>query len=160
MIFVTIGSQKFQFNRLLLELDKLVEEKKITEPIYAQIGYSTYTPQNYKYKRFLDRNEFSKIMDECDYVITHGGTGAIVGAVKKGKKVIAIPRLAKYEEHVDNHQIEITNQFKEMNLIESVNNVKLLYNSILKIKKLEFNKYKSNTNEIIESIEKFIIEGK
>ena len=50
MIFVTLGSQKFQFNRLLIEIDKLVDEGKITEEVFAQIGYSDYKPKNYKYK--------------------------------------------------------------------------------------------------------------
>ena len=29
MIFVTLGSQKFQFNRILIEIDKLIEDKYI-----------------------------------------------------------------------------------------------------------------------------------
>lgn len=160
MIFITLGSQKFQFNRILIEIDKLVKEGKITQDVFAQIGYSDYKPKNYKYKEFLDREEFSKLMRLSRIVITHGGTGAIIGAVKQGKKVIAIPRLAKYGEHVDDHQVEITNQFKEMNLIESIDNVELLYNAISEIYKSEFNVYKSNTDRIIETIEKFILEGK
>lgn len=160
MIFITLGSQKFQFNRILIEIDKLVKEGKITQDVFAQIGYSDYKPKNYKYKEFLDREEFSKLMRLSRIVITHGGTGAIIGAVKQGKKVISVPRLAKYGEHVDDHQVEITNQFKEMNLIESIDNVELLYNAISEIYKSEFNVYKSNTDRIIETIEKFILEGK
>ena len=48
MIFITLGSQKFQFNRLLIEVDKLIVDGKITEEVFAQIGYSDYKPQNYK----------------------------------------------------------------------------------------------------------------
>jgi len=33
--------------------------------------------------------------------------GAIIGAIKKGKKVIAVPRLAKCGEHVDDHQVQL-----------------------------------------------------
>ena len=87
MIFVTLGSQKFQFNRLLKEIDRLIEENEVNEEVFAQIGYSDYQPKNYHYKNFLDREEFNEIMSRCDKVITHGGTGAIVGAIKKGKKV-------------------------------------------------------------------------
>ena len=114
MIFVTLGSQKFQFNRLLIEIDRLVEEGKITEEVFAQTGYSDYEPKNYEYKNFLDRDEFSDIMGKCDKVITHGGTGAIIGAVKKEKKVIAVSRLSKFGEHVDDHQLQIIEQFEEM----------------------------------------------
>ena len=44
-IFITLGSQKFQFNRLLIAVDKLCEKKIICgEDVFAQIGYSDYVP--------------------------------------------------------------------------------------------------------------------
>ena len=156
MIFVTLGSQKFQFNRLLIEIDRLVEEGKITEEVFAQTGYSDYEPQNYKYKNFLDRDEFSAVMSKCDKVITHGGTGAIIGAVKKGKKVIAVPRLSKYGEHVDNHQLQIINQFNEENLIIGIDEIVNLDKGLQLLDKKEFKKYKSNTKLIMDSIQEFI----
>ena len=85
MIFITLGSQKFQFNRLLKEIDRLVNEQKITEKIYAQIGYSDYLPQYFLYDKFLDRDEYERVMQQCEIVITHAGTGAIIGSVTKGK---------------------------------------------------------------------------
>ena len=53
MIFITLGSQKFQFNRLLEEVDKLIEQGIITEEVFAQIGYSDYKPKNYKYNKSI-----------------------------------------------------------------------------------------------------------
>lgn len=117
MIFITLGSQKFQFDRLLKAVDELVADGAITEPVFAQSGYSDYQPKHYEFKQFLDRDEFTKRMGEADLVITHGGTGAIIGAVKKGKKVIAVPRLAKYGEHVDDHQLQLLKEFKQMDII-------------------------------------------
>lgn len=156
MIFVTVGSQRFQFNRLLKELDKLVENKVINEEIFAQIGYSDYKPKNYRYKEFLDRDEFSNIMDECDEVITHGGTGAIIGAVKKEKKVIAVPRLKKFGEHVDDHQLQIVGTFKKMGFIECVDSICNLKDAINNVKYFNGKKYVSNTKNIINSITSFI----
>ena len=143
MIFITLGSQKFQFNRLL----KAVDELNLKEEIFAQIGYSDYIPKNFKYKRFMDRNEFSSYINKSDVIITHGGTGAIMGALKKGKKVIAVPRLSEYGEHVDDHQLQIIEEFKELNLLYSCEDMdieKAL--NIVKIK--DFKKYKSNTETI------------
>lgn len=156
MIFITLGSQKFQFNRLLIEIDRLVEEKKINEEVFAQIGYSDYKPKNYKYKEFLDRDEFAEIMSRCNKVITHGGTGAIVGAVKRGKKVIAVPRLAKYGEHVDNHQLQIIEQFTEMNFILGVKEVDEIENKLMNLDEECFKDYVSNTENIIKSIENYL----
>lgn len=156
MIFVTLGSQKFQFNRLLMELDKLVEEKKISNDIFAQIGYSDYKPKNYEFKEFLDREQFAEFMDKCDTVITHGGTGAIVGAVKREKKVIAVPRLAKFGEHVDDHQLQIIDQFTNMNFIVGVKETNEIYEALEQLKTIEFKKYISNTENIIKSIENYL----
>lgn len=156
MILITVGSQKFQFNRLLKEIDKLIEKKVIKDEVFAQIGVSDYKPLNYKYVDFMSQDEFNSKMDECNMVITHAGTGVIVNAVKKEKKVIALPRLARYNEHVDDHQIQLINEFKELNFIEPVYEIDELENALKVIKKKKYNKYVSNTDVIIESIEKFL----
>lgn len=155
-IFITLGSQKFQFNRLLKAVDELCERGTVeAEDVFAQIGYSDYLPKNFNYKKFLDRDEFSQEMGKADIVITHGGTGAIIGAVKKGKKVIAVPRLAKYGEHVDDHQLQLVGQFDDLNLIYACRDMDL-EKALEEIKKTEYREYKSNTNRIIKSLEEFI----
>lgn len=156
MIFVTLGSQKFQFNRLLKELDKLVKDGVIKEEIFVQTGYSDYIPRNYKFKNFLDRDEFSKVIEQCDKVITHGGTGAIIGAVKKNKKVIAVPRSKEFNEHVDNHQYDIVSEFSNMNLILGLNSIDELKDALKIIENKKFENYESNSLEIINDIDCFV----
>ena len=151
MIFITLGSQKFQFNRLL----KAVDEIDVDDDVFAQIGYSDYKPQHYKYKQFLDRDEFENMMSKADIVITHGGTGAIIEAVKKGKKVIAVPRLKKYGEHVDDHQIQLIGEFKNLELIYACKDMDL-EKAIEIVRKTEYKSYQSNTERIIKSLEEFI----
>lgn len=156
MIFVTVGSQKFQFNRLLKEVDKLIETGKIKDDIFAQIGASDYKPKNYKYKEFIIQEVFNDYLNKADIIITHAGTGVIVNAIKKGKKVIGVPRLAKYGEHVDDHQIQLINEFKEMNFIEPVYKMNKLKDAIETVKEKRYNTYVSNTDKIIDDIEVFI----
>lgn len=156
MIFITLGSQKFQFNRLLKKVDELVKEKIINEEVYAQIGYSDYKPQNYKFKEFVDRDEFKEVMNKSEIVIAHGGTGAIITAVKQGKKVIAVPRLAKFGEHVDDHQMQIVTEFENSGIIKAVYDMDELEGILKEIKNIEFEKYVSNTQNIIDDIEEFI----
>lgn len=154
-IFITLGSQKFQFNRLLKAVDDLYEKENIGFDIFAQIGYSDYVPKHYRFKQFLDREKFSEEMGKADIVITHGGSGAIISAVKKRKKIIAVPRLAQYGEHIDDHQLQIIKQFKEQNLIYACYDMDL-QNALMIVKKSEFNEYKSNTEAIILSLDNFI----
>ena len=141
-IFITLGSQKFQFNRLLIAVDKLCEKNIICgDDVFAQTGYSDYVPRNFSYNNFLDREEFSVEMGKADIVITHGGTGAIIGAVKKGKKVIAVPRRAKYGEHVDDHQLQLVGQFKELDLICECDDTNELADAIEKVKYTKYAVY-------------------
>ena len=156
MIFVTLGSQKFQFNRLLKKIDELISDGIINEEVFAQIGESTYTPKQFSYTRFLNREEFSEYMEKCNIVITHGGTGVIINAVKKGKKVIAVPRLKKYNEHVDNHQLQLLKEFEDMRIIETCYDINRLEEKYRKIPFIKYEKYESNTGKIITNIEKFI----
>lgn len=158
MIFVTVGSQKFQFNRLLKKIDELIESGDIKEEVFAQIGVSDYTPKNYNYKDFVTQDEFKEYMDKADLIITHAGTGAIVTALKKDKKVIAIPRLSEFGEHVDDHQIQLIDEFKEMNFIEPVYKIDELKIAIKNVREKTYNKYKSNTQKILDDIELFIEE--
>lgn len=156
MIFIILGSQKFQFNRLLKEIDQLIEEDYIKEEVFAQIGVSTYKPNNFFYKNFLDRKEFQKKISTSSIVITHGGTGAIIESIKKGKKVIAVSRLKKFGEHVDDHQIEILKQFAELKLIEPCINVSNLKDALTNINIKFYEQYRSNSKVYIESIEKYV----
>lgn len=153
MIFITVGSQKFQFNRLLKAIDELVAKGKINDRFFAQTGYSDYTPLRYEYKQFLDHDEYDEVESEADIIITHGGTGTIVGAVKKGKKVIAVPRLKEYGEHVDDHQLQLIAQFVNNDLIAGCNNLLNLEYMIIEIKSKKFNSYKSNTDVYINKLD-------
>ena len=156
MIFVTLGSQKFQFDRLLKKIDELIDEGIIKEDVFAQIGASTYLPKNYKYTRFMDREEFSAHIENASLVVTHGGTGVIMGAVKRGKKVIAVPRLAKYGEHVDDHQLQLLRQFDDLGIICYCKDVDDLGKSLNVVQNTVYRPYVSNTRAIIDSIEDFL----
>ena len=120
MIFVSTGSRKFQFNRLLQTLDELVEQGVIKDDVFAQIAESTYLPKHYQYTRYLSPEEFSKYQNEAYLIISHAGTGALISALKKGKQVIAVPRLAKYKEHSDDHQIQISGVLAEEGYLRQV----------------------------------------
>ena len=159
MMFVTLGSQKFQFNRLLKTIDELLEKGCIEQKVFAQIGHSDYEPRFYAYTRFLDREEYARIMDQAEVVVTHGGTGSILGALKKGKKVIAVPRLAKYGEHVDDHQLQLVHQFDGMNLLCACEDCAEIESAYRYAQTASFSAYCSNTQNIIASIEAFIDGG-
>ena len=130
MIFVCTGTQVYQFDRLTKKLDELVATGEITEQIFAQIGAAEYLPKNYEYKKFIDKDEFSRYQQQADLVISHGGTGALIGASKLGKNIIAVPRLAKFGEHVDDHQLQIVSVLEKEGYVRAVYDMEQLGDTI------------------------------
>jgi UDP-N-acetylglucosamine transferase subunit ALG13 len=106
VIFVTVGSRKYPFDRLFKKIDELYEDGTLTEPIFAQIGTATYKPKHYEYRDFITQEEFLEKVKEADIIVSHGASGSIMKALNEGKKVIAVTRLEKYGEHINDHQIQ------------------------------------------------------
>lgn len=111
MIFVTVGSRKYPFDRLFKKLDELYEDGTLSELMFAQIGTSTYHPKHFKFKDFISPDEFKEKINEADIVVSHGASGSIMKALNAGKKVIAVTRLEKYGEHINDHQIQNNEAF-------------------------------------------------
>lgn len=156
LIFVCLGTQIFQFDRLTKKLDDLVEQGEIKEEIFAQIGAAQYLPQNYKYKKFVDKDQFEKYQDQANLIIAHGGTGALVGASKKGKNIIAVPRLAKYGEHVDDHQLQVVKILAEEGYVRAVYDIDNLGTVIQEALEKPIEKVYNRESNVISIIEKYI----
>ena len=154
MILVTLGTQKQPFTRLLQKID----DSSINEKIVVQAGYTVYNSKKMQIFDFIPYDEMNKLIDEADLIITHGGTGSITMPLKKQKRVIACPRLAKYGEHVDDHQTQIVDIFSDEGYIMALNendNLDDIYN---KIQEFKPKKYVSNTKNFIKNL-KAIIDG-
>ncbi len=113
MIFVTVGSRNYPFDRLFKKLDELYENGTLTEPMFAQIGTSAYKPRGYDYADYVSPEEFGKRIEEADIVVSHGASGSIMKALNAGKKVITVTRLEKYGEHINDHQIQNNEAFRD-----------------------------------------------
>lgn len=155
MVFITVGSQKFQFNRLLREVDSLVKQGIIRDAL-AQIGYSTYVPTALEVRRFMDRVQFMAAIESHDVVITHGGTGVIASAVKCHKRVIAVPRLSQYGEHVDDHQVEVVDQFASTNMILRCDRIEELGAVYLGCLARSAPTYSSNSNAFVADLDRYL----
>ena len=156
MIFITLGTQKFQFNRLLIMIDELIEEEVITDTVVAQIGYSSYIPKNYQSFEFKSESEINKLMEKANILITHSGIGSITTALRLQKKVIVVPRLKKYKEHVDDHQLEIANAYQEKGFIAVAQNKNELANTLKEINLNKMKQFIPEKSTIISSIQDFI----
>jgi UDP-N-acetylglucosamine transferase subunit ALG13 len=119
-IFVTVGSRNYPFDRLFRKLDELCEDGVIKGKMFAQTGTSTYQPKHYEYKDFISQDEFLEKVLWADIVVSHGASGSIMKALNAGKKVIAVTRLRKYGEHINDHQIQNNEAFAENGYVVAV----------------------------------------
>lgn len=156
MIFVTVGSQKFPFNRLLKKIDQMAETCIVTDEIVVQTGRNGYVPRFCRCQPFFDKEEFEILLDTCRILITHGGAATMIDAVKRRKKTVVVPRLAKYGEHVDDHQLELLGQLHKMNLVYACPDIEKLPEALREVEFRQFGEYPSNTQAFIASVDDFI----
>ena len=104
----------------------------------------------------MSKEQLEKFQDEADLIITHGGVGSIISSIEKGKKVIAVPRMHEYGEHVNNHQKEIVKDFNDKGYIIGIEKVEDLKQAIIKSKEFEPKKYQPNNEKMLKIIEEFI----
>ena len=135
MIFVTVGTHEQQFNRLIKEIDRLKEENLIQDEVFIQTGYSNYVPKYCKWEKLISYEKMNQFIEKADVIITHGGPATFMAVIAKGKNPIVVPRLKKFGEHVNDHQLEF---------VEKVLNI---YNLTVITNISDLNFYISNSDE-------------
>ena len=144
MIFVTVGTHEQPFDRLVKEVDCLVKKGEIQEDVVVQTGYSNYEPQYCKWEKFFSYEEMEHYMKVADK------------AMNEGKIPIVVPRLEKYGEHVNNHQLDFVKEVKNAGykviVVEDVSKL----NVIIKESKVFSTKIESNTEHFNKLLKKEI----
>ncbi|MBO5349952.1 MAG: exopolysaccharide biosynthesis protein [Clostridia bacterium] len=156
MILILLGTQNNSFTRLLDAVQENINKKIITDRVIVQAGFTKFDSKDMKIFSMIDKNEFSKLQDEADLIITHGGVGSIISSIEKGKKVIVAPRLKRYNEHVNNHQIQIAKKFNRQGYVKYVINMKNLGKVIKSMDNFCPKEYKKSESNVISIIENYI----
>ncbi len=156
MILVTLGTQDKHFTRLVKEIDRLKEKKVIKEKVLVQLGFTKYESKNLETFDLIEPDKLNQLIEDASLIITHGGVGSILSGIRHNKKVIAIPRLEKYKEHTNDHQLQIVNEFYNAGYILKCENIEDLANVLKDVKTFKPKKFKSNTANMVKLIENFI----
>lgn len=159
MVLVVLGTQDKQFKRLLEDVDEQIKKGNIKDRVVVQAGQTKYESDNMEIFDLIPTPEFEKLIDEADLIITHGGVGTILSAIKKGKRIIAAPRLSKYVEHHNDHQKQIIGEFKKLGYLLDYNDGDDLGKVIKESKKFRPKKFKSNTKNMIKLLDDYISES-
>lgn len=156
MVLVLLGTQNNSFHRLLQEVQTCIDNKIINDKVIVQAGNTKFESNDMEIFDLIPQAKFNELLNRADIIITHGGVGSILNAVKLDKKVIAVPRLKKYNEHVNDHQIQIVETFSKQNYIKGVIDLNRLGEVLKNISSFLPTKYESNTENIISIIKEYI----
>ena len=135
LILVLCGTQKQSFTRMIKEVEKLSDDYEIE--IIVQAGHNTYSSEKMKIFDFISQEELSEFYEKANYIITHAGAGSMFQAIKAEKKTIAFPRLQKYNEHVDDHQLQLAEKLKNLGYLLTFNDgddIVEVFNEVKKFK--------------------------
>jgi beta-1,4-N-acetylglucosaminyltransferase len=116
MIFVTVGTSGTPFDRLLREVDRLETEEKLV----VQYGPSRLRPRRATCVDFLRFDELMQVVGEARAVVTHGGVGSILMALMSGRRPLVVPRLRRFNEAVDDHQLALGRKLSESGIVTLV----------------------------------------
>jgi beta-1,4-N-acetylglucosaminyltransferase len=105
MIFVTVGTPSQKFIRLVKAADDLAAQ--INEPVIIQYGYSNYPLKYAEGFAFESNHRMNELTSSARVIVTHAAAGAIITAVRYNKPLILVARLKKYNEHYNDHQLEL-----------------------------------------------------
>lgn len=155
-LFVPLGTQKFPFNRLIEALNGLVD-KGLYKPGEIVMQSSIYEVKpKFTHYELIPAAQFDELIDKAELVITHSGVNSIISCMKRKKPLIIVPRLKKYGEHVDNHQVEIAELMKQKFDVVVVEDLSKLEDAIEEAKQHEYKPWVSRNAELVRTIKELI----
>jgi UDP-N-acetylglucosamine transferase subunit ALG13 len=134
MILLTVGTQ-LPFDRLVELVDRLAIKHQIQ--VKAQIGKSGYQSRQMEIQSFFTPDEMERAFKEASVVISHAGMGSIINCLRFKKPMIIYPRMAKYGEHRNDHQLDTLESFSNIQGIYPAKNEDEFERFIFNIDKLK-----------------------
>ena len=156
VIFVVTGTQA-PFDRLLSIIDRwAINQDRYS--IVAQTANSEINFKNMTCYDYLEPDVFNEYFNNADVIIGHAGIGTIITALENEKKLVVFPRLVKYNEHRNDHQLHTAKGFEKLGFINVAYTEKDLFRYLNNIIDISV-KTKINQNaekQLLEKIYNFI----
>jgi UDP-N-acetylglucosamine transferase subunit ALG13 len=156
MILVTLGTQDKQFPRLLQAVDRAIEEGAIQEEVVVQAGFTKYESSRMKVFDFIEQERFAGFLEQANLLITHGGVGTIMTALREGKKILGAARLVQYGEHQSDHQGQVLEAFDDAGYLIYMKDLSDIRPYLKRAETFSPKPYVSNNANMIRLIEGWI----
>jgi UDP-N-acetylglucosamine transferase subunit ALG13 len=157
MILLTVGTQ-FPFDRLIQAVDEAFDNGLIDEEVFAQIGETSYRPRNFTSVPSLEKETLDKYFKEAAMIISHAGMGTISTAMQYDKALLVMPRLKKYGEVVNDHQVAIARRFEKLGYLLAAYQAEELPEKIKLLKTFVPRKREPQPSLVAERITRFLKE--
>jgi UDP-N-acetylglucosamine transferase subunit ALG13 len=131
MIFITTGTQE-PFDRLVKVADELAAHLPEVH-FKVQAFTSTYQAENIEVVTFMTPLAFEQSLKQADLIISHAGMGTIISALVNLKPIIVMPRLLKFKEHRNEHQLATAKMLDTLKYVTVAYNEEELYNKVLEM---------------------------
>jgi beta-1,4-N-acetylglucosaminyltransferase len=119
VILVTVGMHTDGFPRLVKEMDRIAQQT--SEEVVMQIGATQYKPAHAQWFTFGTQAEIDALSERADVIVSHAGAGSILTVLRYRKPMIVMPRLSKYGEHMDDHQLELAEALSQAGVLLMAN---------------------------------------
>jgi UDP-N-acetylglucosamine transferase subunit ALG13 len=160
MIFITTGTQE-PFDRLVKVADELAAYLPEV-PFKVQAFTSTYQAKNIEVVTFMTPLAFEQSLKQADLIISHAGMGTIISALVNLKPIIVMPRLLKFKEHRNEHQLATAKMLDTLKYVTVAYNEEELYSKVLDMWPDKLNSLHQVGNfaspTLIDSLQKYIKE--
>jgi UDP-N-acetylglucosamine transferase subunit ALG13 len=140
MIFVTVGTESFQFNRFLHIIDLAAHTGRIADEMIIQRGKSKELIGPFQQEEFYSFDKIVEFISKADIVVSHAGIGTTLLSLNLGKIPVLFPRQYRYGEHLDDHQMDFAKKiettgkvlvaYNEAQLINCLNNYNALVSKL------------------------------
>lgn len=144
MIFVTVGTHYASFDRLIKKMDEIA--LNLDDEVIMQIGHTDYKPKNAKWFKFLDMKDIHDLYKKADVIISHAGAGTLIECLSYEKPLIIVPRLKKFNEHIDDQQIELAEALDKTNKAIAVCDIAKLADNLKASNNYKFKRSKKNND--------------
>ncbi len=140
--FVTVGTHYHGFERLVKKMDEI--SSKIDQKVVMQIGNTDYEPQHCEYYKFVEEKQMLDLYKKSDVIVAHGGEGTLMDALSYVKPVVVVPRLKKFHEHTDAHQMEISEALEKQGKVMVIYVIDYVETALDEVKKMNLEQTKKS----------------
>lgn len=104
-LFVSVGTDYHRFDRIVWWLDEWLAAGRDVRHVIVQRGTSA-EPEHAESVEYLQRTQLIEEFQLASVVVCHGGPATIMECRKNGIVPIVVPREERYDEHVNDHQVD------------------------------------------------------